>query len=111
MLFFLIWISFQDPQVHATVTPDPAVDHVFITVYVNPPDPTPMSIIVYDTSRSEIKTIITSIVVYGGSYSFIWDLTDNDGKRIRPGLYLLYFEAVAGDFFRRVYYITPLYVK
>jgi len=54
-----------------------------------------VSIVVYDMMGREIKTLVANFAT-PGSYSVVWDATNNDGLSVSAGMYV--YKMISGDF-------------
>ncbi len=51
-----------------------------------------MELNIYNLGGQKVKTLINEILL-AGKYSIVWDKTDDSGKKVYPGIYIVYFSA------------------
>ncbi len=74
--------------------PNPVEHEDFVTIHFYFPQSTVVSIIVQDTTMNIVRNLISEDLL-PGDYHLFWDLKDNDGHTVPPGIYRCRFVSQA----------------
>jgi len=93
------WVPFNPHEFEARIIPNPATTNLEIDFTL--PKKSMVIVKIHDTVGRTIRTVYQGSLEKG-SHSFNWDLKDETGKRVSPGIYIYTIEASGYRFSGRI---------
>jgi hypothetical protein len=88
-----------------SVSPNPFVRGQPVEIFYSVPQQTTLTARIYDVNGREIKTLLDNRPVASGTIE--WDGTDDDGRALPPGVYVLFFQTDRGIIKKIVLAVSP----